>query len=147
MHHLTLIKTEESGTSHRAATCADMSERPPVILIVDDEVLLRMLAVDFFEDSGYEVLEARDGTEAIELIRKRPDIKAVFTDVQMPGRPDGFGVARQARDEIPGCAIVVVSARQWPDADSLASGVRFITKPYNGTQVVRMFDDMLAAQA
>ena len=123
-----------------------MSNRPPVILIVDDEALLRMLAVDYFEEHGYEVLEAQDGTEAVAMLTARPDIRAVFTDVQMPGRPDGFGVARRARDANPNCAIVVVSARQWPDKDSLASGVRFITKPYDGMAVVKMFDDMLAVE-
>ena len=121
-----------------------MSHRSPVILIVDDEALLRMLAVDYFEEHGYEVIEAQDGTEAVAILKDRPDIRAVFTDVQMPGRPDGFGVAREARNANPSCAIIVVSARQWPDKDSLAHGVRFITKPYDGTAVVRMFDEMLA---
>ena len=124
-----------------------MSNRPPVVLIVDDEALLRMLAVDYFEESGYEVVEARNGSEAIKILEARPDIRAVFTDVQMPGNPDGFGVASEARKANPDCAIVVVSARQWPDADSLATGVRFITKPYDGTAVVRMFDEMLAGES
>ena len=124
-----------------------MSKLSPVILVVDDEALLRMLAVDYFEEHGYEVLEARDGMEAVTILKDRPDIRAVFTDVQMPGRPDGFGVARQARDANPNCAIVVVSARQWPDKDSLAAGVRFITKPYDGMAVVKMFDEMLASEA
>ena len=119
----------------------------PVVLIVDDEALLRMLASDYFEEGGYEVLEARDGSEAISILKQRPDIRAVFTDVQMPGRPDGFGVARQAVEVNPNCAVIVVSARQWPEAGSLAEGVQFITKPYDGGAVVRMFDEMLSRTA
>lgn len=119
----------------------------PVILIVDDEALLRMLATDYFEEGGYEVLEARDGSEALSILEQRPDIRAVFTDVQMPGRPDGFGVARQAVEVIPDCAVVVVSARQMPDPGSLADGVQFITKPYDGSAVVKMFDALLSRTA
>ena len=116
----------------------------PLILIVDDEALLRMLATDYFEDSGYEVLAACDGAEAIELLKKRPDIRAVFTDVQMPGCPDGFGVASEAVKANPDRAVIVVSARQRPQDSLLADGVQFITKPYDGFAVVKMFDDMLA---
>ncbi len=115
-----------------------------MILVVDDETLLRMLAVEHFEDNGYEVLEAKDGHEAIAILRGRPDIQAIFTDVQMPGDPDGFGVAREAREVIPNCAVVVVSARQWPEGGDLQPGMRFITKPYNSSSVVRMFNEMLS---
>ena len=125
-------------------TLNQMSSRRPVILVVDDETLLRMLAVEHFEDSGYEVLEARDGNEALAILKGRPDIQAIFTDVQMPGQIDGFGVAREARDAIPNCAVVVVSARQWPESGDLQPGMRFITKPYSGQSVVRMFNEMLA---
>ena len=115
-----------------------------MILVVDDEAVLRLLAVEHFEDSGYEVLEAGDGHEAIAILKSRPDIQAVFTDVQLPGDPDGFGIARQARDVIPDCAVVVVSARQWPESGDLQPGIRFITKPYSGPNVVRMFNEMLS---
>ena len=121
-----------------------MTHSRPVILVVDDEAVLRLLAVEHFEDSGYEVLEAGDGHEAIAILKSRPDIQAVFTDVQLPGDPDGFGIARQARDVIPDCAVVVVSARQWPESGDLQPGIRFITKPYSGPNVVRMFNEMLS---
>jgi CheY-like chemotaxis protein len=120
-----------------------MKTRKPLILVVDDEALLRMLAAEYFEDSGYEVVEAKDGNEAVEILKARPDIQGIFTDVQMPGRPDGFGVARQARLTHPTCAVVVVSARQWPEEGSLEPGMRFITKPYDGSVVVKMFDEMI----
>ena len=123
-----------------------MTRSRPVILVVDDEALLRMLAVENFEDSGYEVLEAKDGHEAIAILKDRPDIQAIFTDVQMPGNPDGFGVAREARDVIPNCAVIVVSARQWPESGDLQPGMRFITKPYSGSNVVEMFNEMLSTE-
>lgn len=75
--------------------------RPPVILVVEDEALLRMLAHDHFEDAGFEVLEAANGPEALEILAERPDIRAVLTDVQMPGNLDGLELARTFRASAP----------------------------------------------
>lgn len=116
---------------------------PPVILVVDDEALLRMLATDYFRDAGYEVIEAENGDVALETLRARPDIRAIFTDVQMPGDVSGIELAERARAECPTCAIVVVSGRQFPRPSELAAGVRFVAKPYLGADIVRMVDGML----
>lgn len=117
--------------------------RPPVILVVDDEMLLRMLATEHFEEAGYEVIEAEDGASALLALKARPDIQAVFTDVQMPGRPDGFALAHTVRDNSPGCAIVVVSGRAAPQGSDLAEGVRFVTKPYWGSEIVTLISSMI----
>ncbi len=114
-----------------------------MILVVDDEVLLRMLATEHFEEAGYEVIEAEDGASALIALEARPDIQAVFTDVQMPGRPDGFALARTVREISPGCAIVVVSGRAAPQGADLAEGVRFVTKPYWGSEIVAMISGMI----
>ena len=117
--------------------------RPPVILVVDDEALLRALASENFEDAGYEVIAAENGAAALHAIHARPDIRAVFTDVQMPGRPDGLALARTVREASPHCAIVVVSGRALPERGELAEGVRFVTKPYAGAEIVRMVSEMI----
>lgn len=122
----------------------DSRVRPPVVLVVDDEALLRMLATDYFRDAGYEVIEAENGDVALETLRARPDIRAIFTDVQMPGDTSGIQLAARARAECPDCAIVVVSGRQFPRQSELAAGVRFVAKPYYGADIVRMFDGMLS---
>ena len=117
--------------------------RPPVILVVDDEALLRMLASEHFEDAGYEVIVAEHGAAALDAFRARPGIQAMFTDVQMPGRPDGIALARTVHEVCPTCAIVVVSGRAHPGRGDLADGVRFVTKPYSGADIVRMVSDMI----
>ncbi len=117
--------------------------RPPVILVVDDEMLLRMLATEHFQDAGYEVIEAENGAAALAALKARPDIQAVFTDVQMPGRPDGFALARTVREASPNCAIVVVSGRAAPDGHELAEGVRFVAKPYWGQEIVSLIGSMI----
>lgn len=119
--------------------------RTPVVLVVDDEALLRMLAADHFADAGFEVVEASNGAQAAAIMRERPDIKAVFTDVQMPGDPDGFELSRIVREINTGCAIVVVSGRAAPEAGDLAARARFIPKPYKGEDVVGLVKELLSA--
>ena len=116
---------------------------PPVILVVDDEVLLRELASEHFGDAGYEVIEAENGAAALAALQARPDIQAVFTDVQMPGRPDGISLARMVREVSPRCVIVVVSGRAFPEQGELAEGVRFVTKPYWGSEIVNLISGMI----
>jgi len=98
-----------------------------------------MMAAESFEEAGYEVVEAADGA-ALVLLREHGDMQAVFRDVQVPGLPDGYVLARHARELCPGCAIVVVSGRQWPSPHDLVEGARFVTKPYRGEAVVSMVD-------
>jgi CheY-like chemotaxis protein len=114
-----------------------------VILVVDDEALLRMLATEHFEEAGFEVIEAENGAAALAALRARPDIQAVFTDVHMPGCPDGFALAHMAREASPTCAIVVVSGRAAPEGAELAEGVRFVTKPYWGSEIVSLISGMI----
>jgi CheY-like chemotaxis protein len=114
------------------------SQKRPVVLIADDEALVRMLLVDVFEDAGFDVIEASDGDEAVRLLRARSDIEGVLTDVQMPG-VDGYEVARVAKTECPGCLIVIASGRQWPKPGDLTEGAEFVQKPFSPESIVRRF--------
>ena len=69
--------------------------RRPVVLIVEDESLLRMDAVDMIEAAGFEVAEAANADQAIEILEARSDITVIFTDIQMPGSMDGLKLARR----------------------------------------------------
>ena len=122
---------------------AQLITRTPVILVVDDEALLRMLAVEHFYEAGFDVLEASNGAEAFALMLERTDIKAVVTDVQMPGQPDGFQLSHLVRRHNPTCAIVVVSGRAAPAPGDLAEAARYVPKPYRGEDIVRLVTSML----
>ncbi|HXD91250.1 MAG TPA: response regulator, partial [Candidatus Binataceae bacterium] len=65
------------------------ASKRPVVLIIEDEFLLRMEAAEMIEAAGFEVVEAGNADQAIEILESRPDITVVFTDVQMPGSMDG----------------------------------------------------------
>src|SRR5258708_9390406 len=83
--------------------------RRPVVLIVEDEFLLRMDAVDMIAAAGFEVVEAGNADEAIDILEARRDITVVFTDIQMPGSMDGFKLARAVRCPWPPIKIVATS--------------------------------------
>lgn len=71
------------------------------MLVVEDEPLLRMNAVDMIETAGFQVLEAGSADDAIAILEKRDDIRVVFTDIQIPGSMDGLKLARAVRGRWP----------------------------------------------
>ncbi len=88
----------------------------PVIIVSEDEWLVRMFAADFLDEAGFSVLEAANADEALVLLRTRPDVQAIVTDVEMPnGSINGFELARRARERLPGLAILIVSGRAVPE--------------------------------
>ena len=77
-------------------------DKPLVILLVEDEVLVRMVAADVLEDAGFTVLESTNAEEALRLLETRPDVQVLFTDVNMPGALDGLGLAQTVHNDRPG---------------------------------------------
>src|SRR6202158_3049734 len=87
---------------------------PAVVLVVEDEMLLRMRAVDMVEDAGYTPLEAMDADEAVTILESRSDIALICTDIQMPGSMDGLGLAHAVHERWPSIKIIVVSGQLNP---------------------------------
>ena len=107
----------------------------PVILVVEDDFLLRMHAADIIRDAGFDVVEASNADEAIIILESRDDISVVFTDVQMPGSMDGLKLARAVRGRWPPIQIITTSGQCVVQAADLPEGGRFLPKPYNAVQV------------
>src|ERR1700712_2021858 len=107
----------------------------PVVLVVEDEFLLRMDAVDIITAAGFEVLEASNADQAIEILEARFDITVVFTDIQMPGSMDGLKLARAVRGRWPPIKIVATSGRVNVAETDLPDGGRFLPKPYSPDQL------------
>ena len=108
----------------------------PVVLIVEDEFLLRMNAAEMIADAGFEVAEAANADEAIAILEARPNIHVVFTDVQMPGSMDGLKLARFVRGRWPPIKIVATSGFVRVGEQDLPEGSRFVTKPYMAAEIV-----------
>src|SRR5918997_7083862 len=102
----------------------------PVILVVEDEALVRMLAVDVLEEAGFDVIEAPNADYAVLVLDKREDIRVVFTDVDMPGRLNGFQLARHVQDHHHRVRVIIGSGKCRPGPDDIAPGMIFLQKPY-----------------
>jgi CheY-like chemotaxis protein len=109
--------------------------RRPVVLVVEDDYLLRLDAADMIKAADFEVIEAANADEAIAILESRNDIAVVFTDVQMPGSMDGLRLARAVRGRWPPIKIITTSGQRIVEELDLPEGGRFLPKPYNPTQV------------
>jgi CheY-like chemotaxis protein len=114
----------------------------PVVLIVEDELLLRMNAVDIVGAAGYEVVAAANADEAIEILETRRDVTVVFTDIQMPGSMDGLKLARAVRGRWPPIKIVATSGHAEVRETDLPEGGRFVPKPYDSKQVAGVLREL-----
>lgn len=116
-----------------------------VVLIVEDEPLLRMLAVEAVEEAGFVTLEAGDADEAVALLESRPDIALLFTDIDMPGSMDGLKLAHAVRDRWPPVKILVVSGHVRPRQADLPSNTRFVGKPYRAAAMVEELRSLIGS--
>jgi len=117
----------------------------PVVLVVEDEVLIRMNTVEIIEDAGFDVLEAANADEAIVLLEARLDIQVVFTDIDMPGSMNGIKLAQAVRGRWPPIKIIATSGHFKLKAGDLPDDGRFLPKPYNSKQVSDILRDVMTA--
>ena len=115
-----------------------------MVLVVEDEFLLRMDAVDMIAEAGFEVVEAANADQAIEILEARRDITVVFTDIQMPGSMDGLKLARAVRGRWPPIKIVATSGHVGVRETDLPEGGRFLPKPYSSNEVTGLLRDLTA---
>ncbi len=118
------------------------ASKRPVVLVVEDEFLLRMDAVDMIAAAGFEVVEAGNADEAIEILESRRDITVVFTDIQMPGSMDGLKLALAVRGRWPPIKIVATSGRDNVGETDLPEGGRFLPKPYSSTEIAGVLREL-----
>lgn len=115
---------------------APRAPKAVVVLIVDDEVLIRMLLSDVLRQAGYQVIEAANADEAVVLLNSSPDPDILVTDVRMPGTTDGFALAAFVRRTKPDLKVIITSGHAGPNgAIDLADA--FLPKPYPLDSIVR----------
>ena len=108
---------------------SDFTAKRPVVLVVEDDFLIRMNAAEMIADAGFDVIEAASADEAIVILEDRLDITVVFTDIQMPGSMDGLKLAAAIRGRWPPIKIVATSGLVDVREDDLPEGGRFLPKP------------------
>ena len=109
-----------------------------VVLVVDDEFLVRVVAVELLEEAGFKVIEAMNGDEAIRLLDAHPEVTVLFTDINMPGSLDGLELARRVHAAKPEVQIILTSGRVRLDSSMTPSGGAFVGKPYASQDVIRL---------
>jgi len=115
----------------------------PTVLVVEDELMLRMRAVDIVEDAGFTALEAVNADEALALLESRSDIRLLFTDIQMPGSMDGLKLAYAVHERWPSIKIILVSGQVVLSESDRPAGSRFHGKPLEGPDMILELQEMI----
>lgn len=116
------------------------------MLVVEDEVLIRMMLVCELEDAGFAVIEARNADIAMVLITDRSDIAVVVTDVRMPGSVNGLGLAAWMREHAASVPIIITAGlAELPDIAAINPAIaRVVAKPYRSQEVATWVRDVSA---
>ena len=113
-----------------------MTSAPINVLVVEDEMVLRMRAVDIVEDAGFTAVEAVNADEALSILETRSDINLLFSDIQMPGSMDGLKLAHAVHERWPSIKIILVSGQvEVADSDKPADSL-FVGKPLDVKKMI-----------
>ena len=117
---------------------------PHVVLLVEDELLVRMTAADELEEAGFQVLEAANADVALKVLEARSaEVQVLFTDVHMPGSMDGMELAEQVHARWPHVLLLIASGYARPHPDEIPDHGRFIPKPYRAATLVRQISELM----
>ena len=120
------------------------TRKSPAVLIVEDEPLIRMDAIDIVEDAGFRTYEAASADDALLVMDRVDDIAILFTDVDMPGSMNGLELAAHVRDTRPSVKILITSGIFNVDQSPLPNGSVVIQKPYAMGHVTRKLQEIAA---
>ena len=121
---------------------SQLPEVPDIILLIEDEVLVRMMVADELRDAGYTVIEAVNAPEALELLRHNSiDVRLILSDVRMPGTLDGLELAQMVRSDYPHIKIVLTSGHLTAPDQAAHDG--FFPKPYDVAALIRYIKTLL----
>jgi two-component system, response regulator PdtaR len=118
---------------------------PIRVLVVEDEAFIRMDAVEILRVAGFDILEAANADEAIQMLERHSDIRLIFTDIDMPGSMNGLKLAAAVRDRWPPVRIIATSGHFKVQADDLPADARFISKPYQPAQIISAVRELTSA--
>jgi CheY-like chemotaxis protein len=129
-----------------AAAEVSPEPRPETVLVVEDEVLVRMVIADYLRECGYRVIEAGSAAEAVTVLSSPEPVDIVFSDIQMPGEMDGFGLATWVRQNQPWLKVLLTSgnARAATTAGDLCDDGPLEQKPYHPQAILSRIQQLLA---
>jgi len=119
--------------------------RPPAFLVVEDEILVRTDLVGTIEAAGFATYEAGSADEAIKLLEAHPEIRVLFTDIDMPGSMDGLKLSHYVRHRWPPVHIIIASGHRQATLGQMPERAVFISKPYMASDLNKAFEDFKRA--
>lgn len=122
---------------------ADLSDHQTNVLVVEDEMVLRMRAVDIVEDAGFNAIQATNADQALSILENRSDIALLFSDIQMPGSMDGLKLAHAVHERWPSIKIILVSGQLNPTETERPAEARFFGKPLGVERMIAELQDMV----
>lgn len=126
-----------------AACEPELQKDRPTVLVVEDEVLIRLMIADALRAHGLRVIEASNSDEALAVLHSALPVRLVITDIRMPSKMDGAVLARQVRRAHPHLKVIIASSHK-PDDDLDGMADDFFCKPYNVSAVVERVKELLA---
>ncbi len=115
----------------------------PLVLIVEDEALVRLIAASMLQDAGFDTLEAETADNALHVLEDHQDVCLLFSDVQLPGSMDGLHLAAAVHDRWPAIKLLLTSGGVSVNEAELPDHGRFLPKPYSAGQMVGAVRSML----
>jgi two-component system, response regulator PdtaR len=125
-----ILITDQTGRVLSLDELSALLPEAPVVLVVEDDALVRFMASALVEDAGFTSVEARDADQAIAILEARDDIRLVFTDIDMPGTMDGLKLAHYVHRRWPPIQLLLVSGKTILNDSDLPAGSRYFPKPY-----------------
>lgn len=115
----------------------------PTVLVVDDECLVRIVAADFLEDAGYDVLDAENAEHALSVLAKHDEVTVLVTDINMPGSMDGVALANAVHRIRPDIALVLTSGATFLTEEQIPDSGKFLSKPYSFQDLAKTVETVM----
>ncbi|MGH6782004.1 MAG: response regulator [Sphingomonadaceae bacterium] len=117
----------------------------PVVLVVEDDPIIRMHASLLVEEAGYLAVEASTADEALAILERRDDVRILFTEVELPGSLNGLQLVDVVREKWPPVELMVTSGHVQIDPQRLPAGVRFFRKPFSESEILKTLKSLPVA--
>jgi CheY-like chemotaxis protein len=121
-----------------------MENHKPVVLVVEDEPLLRIDTICLVEEAGFPTVEAANAKQAIQLLENRSDIRVIVSDIDMPPGMDGMALVAMVRRRWPPIAIILVSGHVALAEVVIPEGGTFFSKPFRPAELVATLNRLAA---
>ena len=133
----------EPGVDGFARMTQDKSDGKPLVVVVEDEPLIRFTATEYLHSAGWQTLEAENAQEGKRLVEEHPEARVLFTDVNLPGSMNGLELATVVNRDHPSIELVVTSGRHRFADDELPDDGTFLPKPYLEADLIRVLNQKL----